>query len=566
MGSRVFLFRTDPGARIDYQRLPATTSKEMTSTMYSRRQQVFRRTAAVLLGSACSGALTVMPSATAAPVSFMAASARSHVLNLPFTADTQPPDPDVFYADQGLEITTSVYQGLVQYAPNAPYRKIVPELATSWKISADGLTYTFDLRHGVRFHDGTPLTSAAVKASFARRLAVNQAPAYMLADLASVSAPSPYVAVVHLRTPNSAFMDYLASAYGPKILSPTALVAHAGTDHDQTWLKTHDAGTGPYTITSAQPGQKYVLSAFNRYWGPRPWYTTVNISIIPDTSTQQLELQQGQLTAILNDFLPAPAIASLRKDRQFQVVEVPTLQMPMVWVNPNYGVFASHALRLDLAQAINRKVIVQDVFPGRATLSTQIYPAGIEPPGTARFVPRYDPGLLAAAVPKLSSKKVELAYQADDPNSAQMADLVQADLAATGLDVSVVAVPQATIYSWPGSKSRSLPNLLVEVNWPDAYNPDTWARIAMTPGGGLNYLNCDVPTGTKWLNAGLSATQATRIAADYQKAGDAFAASGCWLPMANLEGTMVLPKWMGGVEYQTAVPHTIAIADLRPDR
>ncbi|HET9058480.1 MAG TPA: ABC transporter substrate-binding protein [Acidimicrobiales bacterium] len=536
--------------------------------MQSKKAHVARRMAALLLGSACTTVMAVVPAAVsqAAPASYMAASARSHVLNLPFTADTQPPDPDVFYADQGLEITTSVYEGLVQYATNTPYHKIVADLATSWKISPDGKTYTFDLRHGVHFHDGTLMTSAAVKASFARRLAVNQAPAYMLADLASVSTPSPYVAVVHLKTPNSAFMDYLASAYGPKILSPTALSAHAGTDHDQTWLKTHDAGTGPYTITSAQPGQKYVLSAYKGYWGAKPWYTTVNISIIPDTSTQQLELQQGQLTAVLNDFLPAPAIASLRKNPAFHVVEVPTLQMPMVWVNPNYGVFSTIAMRRGLAEAINRKTVVQDVFPGRATLSTQIYPQGIEPAGTARFVPRYNPGVLTQAVAKLSSKKVELAYQADDPNSAQMADLIQADLAATGLQVSVVAVPQATIYSWPGSKSKSLPDLLVEVNWPDAYNPDTWARIAMTPGGGLNYLNCDVPAGTRLLDAGLAATNQATVATDYQKAGDAFAASGCWLPMANLEGTMVLPKWMGGVDYQTAVPHTIVIADLRPTR
>jgi peptide/nickel transport system substrate-binding protein len=494
------------------------------------------------------------------------ASPASHVLNLPFTADTQPPDPDVFYADQGLEITTSVYQGLVQYAPGTPKREIIPELATSWKISQDGLTYTFYLRRGVHFHDGTTFTSAAVRASFARRLAVDQAPAYMVSDVASVGTPNPYVAVVHLKKPNSAFMDYLASAYGPKMESPTALRLHAGTDHDQQWLKIHDAGTGPYEIASALPGQKYVLKAFGGYWGPKPYYRTINIFVIPDTSTQQLELESGQLTAILNDFLPTPAIESLRKDKAFSVYEVPTLQMPMVWVNPNYGPFRSRALRLALENAINRKLITEDVFPGRATVATQIYPQGIEPLGTSTFDPRYDPSALSRAVRGLRDKRVELAYQADDPNSETMANLLQAELAATGLQVSVVAVPQATIYSWPGSKSRSLPDLLVEVNWPDAYNPDTWARIVMTPGGGLNYLNCDVPAGTALLNAGRGATSPAVSEKDYQRAGDVFAASGCWIPIANLEGTMVVPRWMSGVVYQTAVPHTVVIADLHPGK
>lgn len=516
--------------------------------------------AAVL--AACAG--TTTGTTTHAGASALPAAASSHVLNAAFTADTQPPDPDVFYAGQGLAITTSVYQGLVQYAPNTALHKIVPDLATSWSISPNGLTYTFQLRSGVLFHDGTPFTSAAVAASFNRRLAVNQAPAYMLADLATVSTPNPHVAVVTLKKPNSAFLDYLASAYGPKMESPTTLQAHAGSDHDQTWLKTHDAGTGPYYIASVIPGQKYVLKAFPRYWGPKPYYTTVNISIMPNMSTQQLELQRGQLSIIMNDYLPGPAVQAFRSDPAFSVTEVPTLEMPMIWVNQRSGIFASQALRTDLTKAINRSSLVQSVFPGRASVSTQIYPNGILPAGTATFDPSYAPQAMTKAVAKLTNKSVQLAYQADDPTSKLMANLLQAQLAITGLQVTVVAVPQATIYNWPGNPGPSLPNLLIETNWPDAYNPDTWARIVMTPTGGLNYLNCNVPTGTALLDAGRAATNPRQVETDYEKAGAAFARSGCWIPLANKEGTVVTPRWMGGISYQRAVPHTVIIADLHP--
>jgi peptide/nickel transport system substrate-binding protein len=541
-------------------------TKELTMRPNKTPQETRKTSITCAAASVVAALLSPIFGATPASATNKSASPTSHVLNLPLTADTQPPDPDVFYAGQGLEVTTSVYQGLVQYAAGTPSRRIVPDLATNWKIASDGLTYTFYLRHGVYFHDGTLFTSASVKASFERRLMVDQAPAYMLADLVSVRTPSPYVAIVQLKRPNSAFMDYLASAYGPKMESPTALKLHAGDDHDQQWLKTHDAGTGPYRIASATPGQEYVLKAFPRYWGPKPYYTTVNFEVIPDTSTEQLELESGQLTAVLNDHLPSPAIQSLRRDRAFSVDEVPTLQMAMIWVNPNYGPFKAHALREALAAAINRKLITDDVFPGRATVAKQIYPNGIEPAGTDGFTPRYDPALLAKYVAKLKDKKVELAYQADDPSSQTLANLVQAELAATGLQVSVVAVPQTTIYSWPGSKSRSLPDLLVEVNWPDAYNPDTWARIVMTPGGGLNYLNCDVPAGTALLNAGRAAINQLASVSDYQRAGEAFATSGCWVPVSDVEGTMVVPRWMTGVTYQTAVPHTVVIADLRPGK
>lgn len=481
-----------------------------------------------------------------------------------FTADTQPPDPDVFYAGQGLLITTNVYDGLLQYAPDTAARRIIPDLAESYSVSPDGLTYTFHLRPGVTFHDGTPLTSQAVAASFARRLAVNSAPAYMLADLAGVSTPSPLTAVVHLKKPDSAFLDYLASPYGPRLLSPAALAAHKGSDNDQTWLRTHDAGTGPYTIASVVPGQEYVLKAYPGYWGtPKPYYTTVTISITPSTETQQLELENGQLQLLTNDYLPGPAISALKANSKFTVTEVPTLEMPMIWVNPR-GVFAARSVRLALAQAVNRPAVVAGVFPGRAQVAAQIYPAGVVAAGTATFSPSYDPAALTHALAGAASKKVTLGYQADDPTSQQMANIVQTELAAAGLAVQVVAIPQATIYNYPGHPGAGEPDLLIETNWPDAFNPDTWARIVMSASGGLNYLNCSVPAGDALLDAGLTATTPAEVARDYQQAGDAYVRSGCWLPIADKEGTVVTANYLTGVTYRTAVPKAIDLAALRP--
>lgn len=90
------------------------------------------------------------------------------VVNLAFTADMGVPDPDIFYSVEGNVVMTSVYEGLVQYANNSS--KIVPALATSWTISPNGSTYTFQLRPHVMFHDGNgPMTSADVEASFKRR-------------------------------------------------------------------------------------------------------------------------------------------------------------------------------------------------------------------------------------------------------------------------------------------------------------------------------------------------------------------------------------------------------------
>ena len=156
-------------------------------------------------------------------------------MNLSFLQDPgQPPDPDVYYAGEGLLLTRNMYQGLLQYKTGTAQRVLEPELATSWTVSKNGLVYTFDLRHGVLFHDGTPFTSAAIAPDFARRAAVDGGPAYQVGDVASVETPNPYQAVITLKTPNTAFLDYLASPYGPVMESPSALAAHKGSNNDQT--------------------------------------------------------------------------------------------------------------------------------------------------------------------------------------------------------------------------------------------------------------------------------------------------------------------------------------------
>ena len=165
-------------------------------------------------------------------------------LHLSFLQDPgQPPDPDIFYAGQGLLLTTNLYDGLLMYKPGTATPTLEPALATKWSENANHTVFTFTLRRGVKFHDGTAFTAAAVKPSFDRRLAVNQGPAYMVADVKSVTTQGGYNVTITLNHPDAAFLAYLACAYGPKMESPTGLAKYAGSDHDQKYLTGHDLGT-----------------------------------------------------------------------------------------------------------------------------------------------------------------------------------------------------------------------------------------------------------------------------------------------------------------------------------
>ena len=275
------------------------------------------------------------------------------VLRLSFLQDPgQPPDPDIYYAGQGLILTQNLYEGLLKYKEGVDKPEFAASLATAWQASPDNKTFTLTLRPGVTFHDGTPFTSSAIKPSFDRRAGVNQGPAYMVSDVVSVATPSPTTAVITLKSPNSAFLDYLASPYGPKMMSPAILSAEAGKDLAQTYLQTHDAGTGPYTLTKAAVGQAYQMKAYPQWWGSPVYFQSVELPVISDLSTQQLLLNNGQLHGILHD-LNAPAVKSYLGNNAVKSWPLPSFTTEQVYVNPNTGFLkdlaARRAFRADAA-------------------------------------------------------------------------------------------------------------------------------------------------------------------------------------------------------------------------
>ncbi len=517
-----------------------------------------RRTAALAAVVTASIGLSPATAFAAKPI------AASHTLYLAFGADMQVPDPDIFYEVEGNAVVTSVYEGLVKYADNST--KIVPSLATSWTATDGGKTYTFYLRHNVHFHDGSLFTSADAVFSFDRRKGVDSAPEYMVADVTSMATPTPYTFIVHLSQPVAAFLDYMASPYGPKMVSEKTVVAHEANGHPgdwaQGWLKTHDAGTGPYQIATFVPGSHYILSAYPGYWGTKPYYTTVQINIVPDISTQQIELQNGQLSMVLHG-LPVNAVESFQRNPNFTVHTFPTQLKTMLDVNPYVGIFQSLAVRQGLRSAIDKKAIVASVYGEMATVSTQFYPVGEFPSGMALDDPRYDPSLFVKALSKVKgSRDVDMVYSTDNPTNQRVAEYIQVELDALGLDVSVRGVPIGQIFDYASTPPKQLPDLLVWNMNPDDAAPDSWIRIYASTNGSLNELHGSVPEADALMNEGLHSTNPKIIMDDYSKAGELAAASGEWISIADTKDTVIAAKDITGWYHQPPTADTVVLGDL----
>jgi peptide/nickel transport system substrate-binding protein len=369
-----------------------------------------------------------------------------------------------------------------------------------------------------------------------------------------VATPGPYTAVITLKQPNTAFLDYLASAYGPAMESPTALAAHAGSDHDQTYLQTHDVGTGPYTLTAAQVGVRYQLQAYPGYWGAKPYYTTVDLPVIDDLSTEEIQFNDGALAGILHD-LTTTAAVQYQNDSKVSFYKLPVIENEEVYVNENKGAFASQTFRQAFLKAINTRNIVAAVFPGgRATVPTQTGPPNLLPLGVANQTITYDPAPLKAAVAALPAgqRAITIGYDTGAPDDQLIAEQIGAEVQSEGLAAQVVGYQTSSIYGWVGSTktaaSNSTPNVLVDYFWPD---------------GGLEYLSCNVPQIAS-LDAQAVQTGSTAL---YDQVSNLAQASGCWLNVAEKTDTIVFQPWVQGVAAAHVVgePESLRLAKLFPE-
>src|SRR5499427_5501688 len=204
-------------------------------------------------------------------------------------------DPATEYSN-GIIAMSNMYETLTRYNPVT--HKVDPLLATSWSHSSDGLTWTFQLRHGVRFHTGRLMTAQAAKAAIMRTKQLNGGAAYIWGAVKSIDTPGQYTMVFHLSYPSplalEASADYSAYIYDTQA---------AGTASLTKWLNApNDAGTGPYQLQTWNKGQEFelILKKFGKYWGG--WNGThfsrlVFRVVTADTTAAQL-VESGQVSFV----------------------------------------------------------------------------------------------------------------------------------------------------------------------------------------------------------------------------------------------------------------------------
>jgi peptide/nickel transport system substrate-binding protein len=290
-------------------------------------------------------------------------------------SETPTLDPAIAFSSDGFEFVRNTYEGLLEYVPGKPTLR--PLLAVSWSVSKNGLTYTFKLRAGVKFHDGTTLDADAVKLGLERITGVNQGPATLTANIAGIKAPSSSTVAITLKQPDAYFLGKL-----PKlpIVSSKAINDNktANDPWAKDWFATHEDGTGPYALDSWQRNSSINLKEFAGYW--RPFQagtpTRVSLRLDPDVQTALQLLAQGQID-MMGAVGPDDSVAA-SKLSGVKLVKEPSYLVQTVPLNVTKGPLKDIRVRKAIALAFDYKGM-QQFYKGFAKLANGPLPSDFSP-------------------------------------------------------------------------------------------------------------------------------------------------------------------------------------------
>jgi len=357
--------------------------------------------------------------------------------------------------DGTLEQIRPAYEGLTRY--EYPFTDLSPHpcLATSWEVSSDGLLYTFHLRQGVKFHDGTDLTAAAVKASYDRVVLVNKGVATQLQNVYDrTEVVDDYTVRIYLKNPSPVFL-YIAMNI--KIVSPTAIVQHTvvadgKSDYAQAWFDQNEAGTGPYMKDHWDRPAEMVLKRFEGYWGgwtQGPHYDKVAFPYVREPATQRMMLEKGEATAI--DQTLIGDIPALEANPDITVYKVPASGMWNITMNCIQGPCTNPLVRQALSCAFDYSTFIKTIMAGNMTQAQGPIPSFLDGHDDSLMVYSKDlvkaKDLLTQAGYGSGGLKLKLVIVQSYQMEIKTAQMFQADLATLGVELQIQELAWATLLS-----------------------------------------------------------------------------------------------------------------------
>ncbi|HET6630695.1 MAG TPA: ABC transporter substrate-binding protein [Woeseiaceae bacterium] len=455
-------------------------------------------------------------------------------------AEPQSLDPATVTAVNDFRILVNLYEGLVRYAPDS--LEVEPAIAESWTISEDGRIYTFTLRKGLTFHDGTPVDAAAVKFNFDRMLDENHPMheetgpfplAFFFDAIEKTEALDDHTVRFTLTQPYAPFLSNLA--YPPGMIVSPAAVRKYGARFGR-----NPVGSGPFAFTAWESNVKVVLHEFDGYREPTNSARVLVFRPITDGNARVAAMLSGELDLMVE--VPPDSLALFEnKPAEFTVHEQVG---PHVWfliLNMRREPFSDPRMRQAVNLAVNKQAIVDNVLQGTATVAAGPTPEAFGWAHNDALEPwPYDPEKAKALIGAAGYDGEPLMFYVAEGGSGMlqpvaMATAIQADLAKVGIPTVIET------YEWNTYLSRVNAGLdeadMAEMAWM-TNNPDTLPYLTLRTGafpdqGGFNSGYYSNPKVDELIERARTATDRGLRAALYKQMQQIVHDDAPWLFVAN---------------------------------
>jgi peptide/nickel transport system substrate-binding protein len=381
-------------------------------------------------------------------------------------------DPAVESA-QGQMVLGNIYETLLRY--DVLENKFIPILATGFTKTDDGMSWTFSIRKGVRFHDGSELDAEAVKFSIERIIRIGKGVSFIWAAVDKITVVDKYTVKFDLQYP--APLDLIsAGSVGSFIISQKAAQSH-----DEDWFtKGNAVGTGPYKLKSTAIGEEAILQAFDDYW--KGWgkkrYDYVAVKKIMESSARRQMVEKGDATVALS--LPAEDLDQLKTNPNVNVHVGPSLENLFLMFNTQKAPLNNKLVRQALAYAFPYDKVVKYAASGYAVQARGPFPEKVWGHNKSLFQYSQDlekaKQLLKQANFSQNGKKLLFTYESAIEEQKKLAELFKSDLAKIGVEVELRGMPWES--QWELSKSTKADDrqdMMTLRWWPSYCDPYDWA-------------------------------------------------------------------------------------------
>lgn len=400
-------------------------------------------------------------------------------------ADESAADLDPQFANDSASILAilGIYEGLLALDGDKT-DKYVGLLAEKWEPNADKSVWTFHLRDGVKFHDGTPVDAEAVRASFERYLTVGLGSTSKrdIPGPEAVTAPDPKTVVFTLGRPHPGFEAIIAGTYGVYVVNTPVFKKHEDkADYGRAWAQTNaeGTGTGPYKLVSFDPLSQLVLEKNPDYWGG--WagdhFERVIIRLVSENSTRRQLLEQGGVDLVQT--LTYEDLTALEKNPDLTITAAYSTRIEYFYLTVS-GALLSPAARQAMCYAFPYKDVLDGVYkgyakPARGICAEALYGSDPETFSFTTDLPRAKELLAQAGV--AAGTTLEMAIRSGNEDVKTIAQLFQTNLDAIGIKLNITQMESASYVGmlYGDEPASARPNMMYWAWWP-LYN-DAWSHM-----------------------------------------------------------------------------------------